>query len=152
MVQIYFSSALKRTGPWPCFLACSPPHSFWERRCSEADQLLCEMRRVSRPFPISVKVVYWPPFWLPPPRCTLEKAQKQIFPNKYFPRWNRGSEKTIKNTSKVWDAPGRKQACCRETAGGQSRWMARVEERLNSLASPRPDLEWVSVAFDYRNL
>lgn len=61
-------------------------------------------------------------------------------------------KKLLKTPSKCEMPLGRRQACCRETAGGQSRWIARVEERLNSLASPRPDLEWVSVAFDYRNL
>lgn len=61
-------------------------------------------------------------------------------------------KKLLKTPPKCEMPLGRRQVCCRETAGGQSRWMARVEERFNSLPSPRPDLEWVRMASGYRNL
>lgn len=90
------------------------------------------MRRVSRPFPISVKVVYRPAFCLPAPRCTLEKPQKQME--------SRIWKKTLKTPPKCEMPLGRRQVWCRETAGGQSRWMARVEQRFNSLPMAWP---WV---------
>ena len=66
------------------------------------------MRRVSRPFPISVKVVYRPAFCLPAPRCTLEKPQKQM------ESW---TWKNFKNTSKVWNASGEKAGVMQGDSG-----------------------------------